>query len=191
MQVFKGTDNLPSWEKPVVAVGAFDGVHLGHVRILRFLCEQASQVGGTSVVLTFDPHPRTVLRHDSDFFTINSLERNLELIEKQGVDVVLVLPFSIEFSKLSYQQFVQDFIIDTLHAHTIVMGPNHAFGHHREGHHDNIKALCTNNGLQVVDIPEEMWHDAGVHSAVIRDHIRRQDWETVNAMLGYEYRPKT
>ncbi len=188
MQVFKGTDNLPCWEKPVVAVGAFDGVHLGHVRILRFLCEQASQVGGTSVVLTFDPHPRTVLRYDSGFFTINSLEKNLELIEKQGVDVVVVLPFSIEFSKMSYQQFVQDFIIDTLHAHTIVMGPNHAFGHHREGHHDNIKALCCDNGLQVVDIPEEMWHDAGVHSAVIREHIRRQDWETVNAMLGYNYR---
>lgn len=191
MQVFKGTDKLPSWKKPVVAIGAFDGVHLGHVRILRFLCEQATKVGGTSVVLTFDPHPRMVLRHDSGFFTINSLEKNLELMENQGVDAVVVLPFSIEFSKLTYQQFVQEFIIDTLHAHTIVMGPNHAFGHHREGHHDNIKTLCCDNGLQVVDIPEEMWHDAGVHSAVIREHIRRQDWETVDAMLGYEYGPKT
>ena len=85
MQIFNGTDNLPGFENPVVAVGAFDGVHLGHVRILRFLREQAERVGGTSVVLTFDPHPRTVLHPASEFFTINTLEDNLHLIEKQGI----------------------------------------------------------------------------------------------------------
>ena len=96
MQIFNGTDNLPGFGNPVVAVGAFDGVHLGHVRILRFLREQAEQVSGTSVVMTFDPHPRSVLRPDSDFFPINSLEQNLHLIDKQGVDVAIVLPFTTE-----------------------------------------------------------------------------------------------
>ena len=187
MQIYKGIENLPSWENPVVAVGAFDGVHLGHVRILRFLCEQAEQVGGTSVVLTFDPHPRTVLHHDSSFFTINSLEENLKLIDKQGVGVTVVLPFTLDFSQMTYQQFIQEVIMGTLHAHTLVMGPNHAFGYHREGHHDNIKEYCREHSLHVVDIPEEMWHSAGVHSAVIREHILKKDWETVNAMLGYEY----
>ena len=191
MLIYKGIENLPSWENPVVAVGAFDGVHLGHVRILRFLCEQAEQVGGTSVVLTFDPHPRTVLHPDSSFFTINSLAENLKLIEKQGVDATVVLPFSLDFSRMTYQQFIQKIIMGTLHAHTLVMGPNHAFGHQREGHHDNIKAFCAEHGLQVVDIPEEMWHSAGVHSAVIREHILKKDWETVDAMLGYEYRRET
>ena len=191
MQIFKGIDNLPNWEKPVVAVGAFDGVHLGHVRILSFLREQAAKVGGTSVVMTFDPHPRTVLHPHSDFFAINSLEDNLQLIDKQGIDVAVVQPFTVEFSQKSYQQFIQEVIMDTLHAHTLVMGPNHAFGHQREGHHDNIKEFCRDHNLQVVDIPEEMWHSAGVHSSVIREHIRQKDWETVNAMLGYEYRLKT
>jgi len=187
MLVFNGTDGLPEWKSPVVAVGAFDGVHLGHVRILRFLHEQAQRVGGTSVVITFNPHPRTVLHPDSDFFTINSMEDNLHLVEKQGIDVTIVQPFTVEFSQMDYQQFIREVIMDKLHAHTLVMGPNHAFGHHREGHHDNIKEYCRDHSLQVVDIPEEMWHSAGVHSAVIRDHIRRQDWETVNAMLGYDY----
>ena len=187
MQIFNGTDNLPGFENPVVAVGAFDGVHLGHVRILRFLREQAERVGGTSVVLTFDPHPRTVLHPASEFFTINTLEDNLHLIEKQGIDVAIVQPFTKEFSEMTYQQFICDVIMGKLGAHTLVMGPNHAFGRRREGHHDNIKEYCRDHNLQVVDIPEEMWHSAGVHSAVIRDHIRQQDWETVNAMLGYEY----
>ena len=187
MFVLKGIENLPRFKNPVVAVGAFDGVHLGHVRILRFLCEQALRVDGTSVVLTFDPHPRTVLHPDSSFFTINSLDENLGLIEKQGVDAAVVLTFSLEFSRKNYKQFIQEVIMGTLHTHTLVMGPNHAFGHHREGHHDNIKDYCHEHGLQVVDIPEEMWHSAGVHSAVIRDHILQKDWETVDAMLGYHY----
>ncbi len=191
MLIYKGLENLPGWDNPVVAVGAFDGVHLGHVRILRFLIEQAARVNGTSVVLTFDPHPRTVLHPDPSFFTINSLDENLKLIEKQGVDATIVLPFSLDFSQKTYQQFIQEVIMGTLQAHTLVMGPNHAFGHHREGHHDNIKEYCREHSLQVVDIPEEMWHSAGVHSAVIREHILKKDWETVDAMLGYEYRRKT
>lgn len=187
MIVFDGIDSLLKLEKPVVAVGAFDGVHLGHVRILRFLREQAERIGGVSVVLTFNPHPRTVLNPDSDFFTINPLEKNLKLIEEQGIEAVVVQPFTKEFSEMTYQQFIDKVIIGAMHTHTLVMGPNHAFGRHREGHHDNIKEYCRDHDLQVVDIPEEMWHSAGVHSAVIREHIRRQDWETVNAMLGYDY----
>lgn len=190
MQVFNGIDDLPVWNNPVVAVGAFDGVHQGHVRILQFLTQQAEQVNGTSVVMTFNPHPRTVLQPGSDFFTINSLEDNLHLIEKQGVDVAILIPFTEAFSKMTYHQFVEEVLIDKLHAHTIVMGPNHAFGHHREGHHDNIKAFCDTHNLQVVDIPEKMWHSAGVHSALIREHIRKKEWETVNSMLGYEYTMK-
>lgn len=178
---------MPVLKNPVVAVGAFDGVHLGHARILQFLTQQAEQVGGTSVVITFDPHPRTVLQPGSDFFTINILSDNLRLIEQQGVDAVIVLPFTEAFSQMTYQQFVEEVLIGKLHAHTLVMGPNHAFGHHREGHHYNIKTFCQDHDLQVVDIPEKMWHSAGVHSALIREHIRKKDWETVNAMLGYEY----
>lgn len=191
MIVFEGTEALPRLESPVVAVGAFDGVHLGHVRILRFLREQAERIGGVSVVLTFDPHPRTVLQPDSDFFTINSLKRNLQLIGEQGIQVVVVQPFTKAFSEMTYQQFIEEVIVGRLQAHTLVMGPNHAFGRHREGHHDNIKAFCRDHSLEVVDIPEEMWHSAGVHSAVIREHIRQKDWETVDAMLGYPYSAHT
>ena len=187
MLVFRGFDKLPAWESPVVAVGSFDGVHLGHVRILRFLREQAGQVGGVSVVLTFDPHPRTVLHPDPDFFPINTLDENLRLIGQQGIDAAVVQPFTEEFSQMTYRQFIQEVIVGKLRAHTLVMGPNHAFGHRREGHPDNIRACCRECDVHVVDIPEEMWRSAGIHSALIRDHIRRHDWETVKAMLGYPY----
>ena len=135
-------------------------------------------------------HPRAVLHPASDFFTINTLEENLHLIEQQGVDVTIIQPFTVDFSKKTYRQFIQEVIVGTLRAHTLVMGPNHAFGHQREGHHDNIKEYCRERKLEVVEIPEEMWHSAGVHSAVIRDRIRQRDWSTVNAMLGYPYTMK-
>ena len=187
MQVYRGLDDSILLSRPVAAVGSFDGVHLGHCQILRYLVAYAREHSMQSVVVTFDPHPRTVLHPASDFFTINTLEENLHLIEQQGIDATIIQPFTVDFSKRTYRQFIQEVIVGALHAHTLVMGPNHAFGHRRAGHHDNIKEYCRERGLEVVEIPEEMWHSAGVHSAVIRDHIRQRDWPTVNAMLGYEY----
>lgn len=187
MQVYRGLDDSILLSRPVAAVGSFDGVHLGHCQILRYLVAYAREHSMQSVVVTFDPHPQQLLRPGSDFFVINSLERNLELIEAQGVDATVVIPFTEEFSKLSYTEFVERYLIERLHVGALVMGPNHAMGHNRAGSHDLLKQLCGQSGIEVVEIPELMLHEIGVHSSKIRHAIREGDAQRASELLGYPY----
>ncbi|MCR4737621.1 MAG: FAD synthetase family protein [Bacteroidales bacterium] len=187
MRVIRGFDENAGLNAPVAAIGSFDGVHLGHCRVLRYLCEYAHRTGGDSVVVTFDPHPQQVLRPNSDFFNINSLDKNIDLIEKQGVDAVLIVPFTHAFSQLSYSDFIDQYMIGKLRVSALVMGPNHALGHNRAGGRAAIEDLCKERGVHVVELPEMMCHDVAVHSAKIRHLIREGRWEDVDELLGYHY----
>jgi len=189
MKLFRGLEVMPDLMNPVVAIGSFDGVHRGHCRILQQLVELARQNNGHSVVVTFDPHPREVLHPDSEFFRINSLERNLELMEAQQIDAVVVIPFSESFAQLSYAEFIESFVVRRLQARMLVMGPNHAMGHNRTGDHSAIEQLCLQYGIRTVEIPELFYHEAGVHSSVIRKCIRNNDLKTASELLGYDYQP--
>lgn len=189
MKLFRGLDVELDLQNPVVAVGSFDGVHQGHCRILQQMVKIARQCEGHSVVVTFDPHPREVLHPTSVFFKINTLERNLELMENQQVDAVVIIPFTKEFSKLSYVDFIETFVVGKLRAHTLVMGPNHALGHNREGNRAAIEHLCQCEGLRTVEIPELLYHEVAVHSAEIRKCIQKRDFQTASALLGYPYKP--
>ncbi len=187
MQVYYGFESVQSLCRPVAAIGSFDGVHKGHRRILHYLCDAARELSGQSVVVTFNPHPQTVLRPNSDFFQINSLEKNLHLIEEAGVDATVVIPFDVAFSQLSHVEFLEKYMIEKLQVCALVMGPNHAFGHHRAGNHNAIGQLCQQRNVQVIDIPELMIHDSGVHSARIRKLITSGDFPQVDELLGYHY----
>lgn len=191
MQVFRGIEEIHNPLPSVVAIGSFDGVHLGHRQILQCLCATARQHHCRSVVITFDPHPQLVLQPDSSFFTINSLSKNLSLMEEQGVDAVLVLPFTTALASCDYQHFLKKYVVDALHAQYLLMGPNHTIGHHKEGDVEAIVRYCQAHQLQVIPIPEYMLQDSGVHSATIRAAIRRQDWKTVDELLGYAYDSQT
>lgn len=187
MQVYYGLNEVADIKKPVIAIGSFDGVHRGHCRILQYLHETAQRIGGQSVVVTFDPHPQTVVHPDSDFFTINSLQDNLQLIAAQKIDAVVVLPFTQAFSELSYAEFLEQYVVGKLHAYMLVMGPNHTVGCHREGDHGKIEELCIREGVLVEELPEMLVHDAAVRSANIRKLIQAGDWSGVDEMLGYHY----
>lgn len=191
MRVIRGFDEDAGLNAPVAAIGSFDGVHLGHCRVLRYLCDYAHQTGGDSVVVTFDPHPQQVLRPNSDFFNINSLDKNIELIEKQGVDAVLIVPFTQAFSQLSYSDFIDRYMIGKLRVSTLVMGPNHALGHKRAGGREAIENLCKERGVHVVELPEMVCHDVAVHSAKIRKLITEGRWSDVDELLGYHYDVET
>ena len=191
MQGFRGFEDVKSLTRPVVAIGSFDGVHLGHQRILRYLCDTAAHHQGQSVVVTFDPHPQQLLHPDSDFFLINDLDRNLELIAGQGVDTVVVIPFTREFSQISYVDFIERYLIGALHANTLVMGPNHALGHNREGDRRKIEDVCEQHGVNVVDIPEFLINNAEVHSSTIRKLIQNHQFNQVEELLGYAYENKS
>lgn len=188
MLTIREKSEIPEIKESVVTVGSFDGVHLGHCRILDFLKQEAARTGRVSVVVTFDPHPRRVLGRGDGFFTINPLEENLELIAARGIDIAFVQKFDTEFSKRTYQDFVKETVIDRLHARTLVMGPNHAVGHNRSGSHAKIKEFCMEHGLEVVEIPEETLNDSGVHSAEIRRLIMAGKWDEADTLLGYKYK---
>lgn len=190
MIVYQGFEHIDKLENPVVAIGSFDGVHRGHCCILRYLCDTAKQCGGQSVVVTFDPHPQQLLNPNSDFFTINSLEDNLKRIAQEGVDAVVVIPFTQSFSELSYTEFIENHIIGMLHAKTLVMGPNHALGHNREGDRAKIEALCQQHQVSVVDIPEFLMNNAQVHSSTIRKLIQKKEFSKVDELLGYHWESK-
>ncbi|MCQ2285070.1 MAG: FAD synthetase family protein [Bacteroidales bacterium] len=189
MKVFRSLDEIAGLQRPVVAIGSFDGVHLGHCRILQYLCSTAVPINDPSAVRTFHPHPQQLLRPHSGCFNINTLDDNLRLIEAQGVEAVVVVPFTKAFSLLSYSEFLEKIVIGKLHAAALVMGPNHALGHNREGSRQQIEGICAAHQLQVVEIPEFMLQDAAVHSATIREFIRTRQYDKVDAMLGYHYVP--
>lgn len=187
MRIYKGFDRPIDLKCPMAAVGSFDGVHLGHVRILQYVHRLARENRGESVVVTFSPHPQQVLRPGSDFFLINTLDENLRLIERQGIDAAVVIPFTEDFSRLSYTDFLDDYLIGRIHVRAIVMGPDHAFGHNREGRLKSIGEECAARGVKAYGIPELMVHECGVRSAKIRKLIQEGNWPETDALLGYAY----
>ncbi|BAJ31092.1 MULTISPECIES: bifunctional riboflavin kinase/FAD synthetase [Kitasatospora] len=134
MQRWHGLEEIPGdWGRSVVTIGSFDGVHRGHQLIINRVVELAGELGARSVVVTFDPHPSEVVRPGSHPPLLAPQPRRAELVEQLGVDAVLVLPFTAEFSKESPEYFVRSVLVDALHAKAVVEGPNFRFGHRAAG----------------------------------------------------------
>jgi riboflavin kinase/FMN adenylyltransferase len=134
MKVYYGIQEFQKLENAVVTSGTFDGVHLGHQKILKRLAEVAQQTGGESVVITFYPHPRTVVSADNqEVKLLSTLDEKIELLTQNGVQHLLVIPFTREFSELTSEEFIQKVIINTIGTKTLVIGYDHRFGKNREG----------------------------------------------------------
>ncbi len=190
MLVFNGFEETIALKKPVAAVGSFDGVHLGHQRLLECLRDTARETGGQSVVVTFHPHPRQVLHPGSGFFTINTLEENLQRLDSAGIDAAIVIPFTPAFSQLSYVEFLEQYLIGRLHVHALLMGPRHTMGHGGSGHFHDIETICRKHDIRVVEIPEYQTKDNEVRSCKIREFISRRQYDKADQLLGYHYIPK-
>ena len=168
-------------------MGSFDGVHLGHRKILDYVRKIAQETGGQSLVITFSPHPQQVLHPQEEFFTINTLEENARLIEQSGIDALLILPFTPAFSQLSFGQFLQ-LLSEKAGVKVIVMGPNHSFGHNREGNCKSMQQICEQNGIRTVTIPEFVLEDSRVRSSKIREHIKNKEFTKAETLLGHSYK---
>src|SRR5690606_35736900 len=131
MALYFDTGYLPEFKNAVVTIGTFDGVHLGHQKILQTVIDQARAVQGESMVITFDPHPRKLLFPDKELKILTPLQEKLALISSIGIHHIIVAPFTKDFSALSAQQYIQDFLIEKFHPHTIVIGYDHHFGNDR------------------------------------------------------------
>jgi len=188
MRVHSDLSQLPDFQNAVLTIGSFDGVHSGHLSILRQVQALAQECGGESVVITFDPHPRTVLAaHDQAFRLITTTEEKIALLANTGLDHVVVVPFSEDFSRLTARQYVEDFLLQKFKPRYIVIGYDHRFGHDREGDLAFLKKYEEQGGFQVVEIPAQVVDDLAVSSSQIRKHLTASEISQANRLLGHPF----
>lgn len=174
-------------QRPAITTGVFDGVHLGHQGILKRLNDAAKAIQGESVVVTFWPHPRLVLRQDQSIKLLNTLEEKLKLLENNGVQHVVIIPFTEEFSKNTSSQFVEDIIVNSLHVRHFIIGYNHHFGKGREGNFDAMLEFSKKYGFVVDRLEMQTVHDKKISSSIIRNYLNEGDVSSANNCFGYDY----
>ena len=174
-------------ERPIITIGAFDGVHLGHREILHKLCKTASEKNGESVVLTRWPHPRIVLDQDKSIKLLNTLDEKLALLEIAGVQHTVVLTFTEAFSKLSSTQFIENILVKKLNVAHLIVGFNHHFGKDREGNYDKIAEYAQKFGFTSEKLDAKFVEDEKVSSTLIRHALLQGKVELANTFLGYDY----
>jgi riboflavin kinase/FMN adenylyltransferase len=173
---------------PVVTIGTFDGVHLGHRRVIDQLNELAGAIHGESVLFTFYPHPRLVVsKDDSQLKLITTLNEKTALLEQAGIDHLVIFPFTKEFASLSYEEFIQSILIDKLKMHTLVVGYDHKLGKNREGSFDNIIKLSKKSHFVVEKINTFLINEVAISSSKIRNALNNGEIETANKYLGYPF----
>jgi riboflavin kinase/FMN adenylyltransferase len=184
---YPGRSPRPRLHKPVITIGTFDGVHLGHRLILEDVMRHAAAIGGESMVITFEPHPRQVLQPQSAIQILTPLPDKLDLIMEAGIQHVAVTPFTVEFSELSATAYIEDFLVKEFHPAAIVIGYDHHFGHDRRGNiallRKYSKALC----YEVHEIPAHMISDAAISSTRIRQALQSGEVRAAVEMLGRPY----
>lgn len=187
MKVYSNIDEFQKLGKAVVTTGTFDGVHIGHYKILDRLKEVARNCGGETVLLTFFPHPRMVLYPDSDLELINTQQEKIALLEKAGIDHLIIHPFSKKFSRLSSVTFIRDVLVNSIGTHKLVIGYDHHFGRNREGSFGHLKEYGPLYGFEVEEIPAQDVRDIAVSSTKIRKSLLSGDISTTLAYLNHEF----
>lgn len=186
MNIHYGFDHLPEIARPVVTIGSFDGVHLGHSALLGEVVAEAERVGGRSVVVTFSPHPREVLPRGGEFKLLTTTERKAELLAERGVDELIVVKFDMAFAALSAEEFVRDYLVGKLGMATLVVGYNHRFGHDRNLPEDHFERLGEQYGFEVVRASAFTFEGGKVSSSVIRNLLETGDLEAAEKLLGHK-----
>ncbi|HJA16182.1 MAG TPA: bifunctional riboflavin kinase/FAD synthetase [Candidatus Butyricimonas faecavium] len=187
MKVHYGVENI-NIKCPVVTIGSFDGVHLGHACVIQHLKEKAANIDGESVIISFEPHPREVLYpREQKIGILTTQEEKIAILEKYGVDHLIILKFTLEFAQQSYNDFVKNILVDKLKIKGLVVGYDHRFGKDRAGNFENLQELANKYGffLEKEVVFEE--DDVNVSSTKIRNALTVGDITTVNRFLGYLY----
>ena len=187
MKVHYGVENIEI-KCPIVTIGSFDGVHLGHACVIQHLKEKAASIDGESVIISFEPHPREVLYpREQKIGILTTLEEKIAILEKYGVDHLIILKFTLEFAQQPYNDFVKKILIDKLRIKGLVVGYDHRFGKDRAGNFENLQELANEYGffLEKEVVFEE--DDVNVSSTKIRNALTVGDITTENRFLGYSY----
>jgi riboflavin kinase/FMN adenylyltransferase len=187
LKIIHAISNFSSEEKSFVTIGTFDGVHFGHQQIIKKLVNEAKKERGKSVLLTFFPHPRMVLQKDSSLELINTIDERSELLEKTGLDYLIIHPFSKEFSRLSALSFVRDVLVNQLNTSRLIIGYDHHFGKNREGNIEQLSEYSELYNFSVEEIPAQDIDEVSISSTKIRKALANGHLKTANNYLGYNF----
>lgn len=188
MKIYHGLDDFTRLSYAVVTSGTFDGVHVGHQKILSRLCEIADKNHGETVVITFWPHPRLLLKPDDHTLKLlNTFEEKAELLKEQGIQHLVRIPFTKEFSQLTSEEFIKDILVDTIGTRKLVIGYDHRFGKNREGSFEQLVLNASRYGFDVEEIPRQEIDHLAVSSTKIRHALEAGDIETSNHLIGRPY----
>ncbi len=188
LKVYHHIDEFEGSGNAVVTTGTFDGVHSGHQAIIKRLNEIAAKENGESVLLTFYPHPRMVLFPDDiDLKLLTTQEEKIKLLEKYGVQHLIIHPFTKDFSRLTSLQFVREILVSKIKTKKLVIGYDHHFGRNREGSFEHLKESGSLYGFSVEEIPAQDVDHVAVSSTKIRHALKEGDVKTAKEFLGHDY----
>ncbi len=187
MKIFHSINAFNTTKKTILTLGTFDGVHIGHRKILEKLTQNTENGKYESLVLTFFPHPRMVLQGKSEIKLLNTLSEKIELLEKIGVENLVIHPFDAIFSKLTAQEFVQTVLVDQFKIHKIIIGHDHRFGRNRTANIDDLIIFGKQYGFEVEQISVQEIDDVSISSTKIRTALMEGNMALANEYLGYDY----
>lgn len=187
MTTFQGIDAFISPHKTVVTIGTFDGVHVGHRKIIRHLVNTAKINNCKSVILTFFPHPRAVLHGQETIQLLNTIDERIALLQQTGVDYLIVHPFDAAFSSLSAEEFITTILVEKLKVNQIIVGHDHRFGKNRTADYNDLVTFGHKYGFDVAQIEPEMQNEVKVSSTKIRTALQNGNCHLANQYLGKAY----
>ncbi len=187
MQIVHSLSEIQHNPNTVITVGVFDGVHRAHKAIIQSVVEQAKKNNRRSVVVTFHPHPKEILKSETKYFYLTTLEEKIQHIEKLGVDILFVVPFTKEFSQKSFREFYGEYIVKGIGVSTVIEGENHHFGKGREGGINEIKQLGEEYNFSVSVVNSINVEGEIISSSLIKKLLNAGNMQFANRMLGYNY----
>ncbi len=188
MKIYQHIDEFNGVKNPIVTIGTFDGVHLGHRKIIELMKRDAKKFDGETVVITFYPHPRLVLHADSkNLKFINTQKRKIELLERSGIDHLIIINFTREFSRMNSATFIKDYLVDKIKTKKLIIGYDHHFGKNRLGDFSTLYDLGHRHGFAVEKLAVQNVENVAISSTKIRKALNEGKIKKANALLGYEY----
>ena len=187
MKIIKNIINYSEHKNSAVTIGSFDGIHLGHEKILKKLKKEAIKDNLLSVILTFDPHPRTILKNEKSIKSINLIEEKKDILKKFKIDIVVIHPFSKSFSKLSSLEFTRDILVKKFKIKKLILGFNHSFGKNREATLKDINKFSKELNFQLIEVKAKKLNNLNISSTLIRNYILNGEIKKANLNLGRSF----
>ena len=188
MTVHTNIQALPVFNNALITIGTFDGVHGGHQQIIQLMKAEAAKIAGETIIITFHPHPRKVIgTTPGPVYLLNTLDEKIDLLEKYGIDHLVVVPFTEAFASQDAESYIKDFLVSTFHPHTIIIGYDHRFGKERKGDYLLLEKLAPVFNYQLKEIPKHVLEEISISSTRIREALLNGKIEIADKLLGYEF----